>query len=562
VALWRWDGDNIVQVELVPLGNDAAVEAITINDTLLALANAGLWKEVDDALFDAEAFLEANPNADPGGQMAWNLRLLRLNSEAKRSAAQNADAPFPLLTHLFYGDYESALEGIKTVSPEDLLETPSALIRESVAEGWEETLANWIERTTAPAVALQPDLAAAWFIRGWGDWLVGDTEHARIHLLQAAALAPEDAYISEAAALVDASAGVEGARVVALTPVEIRSGPGNSYAIVATLQPGQTWSVSGRFGVDPEIWWQLLSESGETGWVHADDSRLQANDVEHLPAVVAPAQMAPVALQGRIFFSVESGGESAIYEIGVGASSAATLIIEQARQPALHAATNMLAFSSQRPDMLGLGGIDLATGERSRYTYNLEDSLPRWTVAGDELYFSSTREGDRRPRIYRVAANGSIAAQTIRLGQDADTNPVDNRILFKGCDGTGNRCGLWLMDSDGANATALTDNPGDSRPRWSPDGKSALFMSDGRDGNWEVYLVRLADGSIVRITESEGEDGLPIFSSRGDSMAWVARRDGVWGIHVQPVDTGIPVMIHTLGSDYPNWLDQGLDWAP
>jgi len=562
VTLWRWDGREIVQVSLAPLSSDASEEATATNDALLALAAAGLWKQVDEALPGTESLLAANPNADPGGQMAWNLQLLRLNANAKRNAAQDADAPYPLLSHLFYGDYDAALQVVKQVTPEALFATPSALVQGSVAEGWEETLANWIERTTAPAVTLQPDLAAAWFIRGWGDWLVGDIADARVNLLQAATLSPEDEYIAAATELLNASTSLEGARVTALTPVEIRSGPGNSYSILATLQPGQTWRVAGRFGVDPDIWWQIHSEAGQLGWVHASDARLQAHDIDHLPAVVAPAEMAPVALQGRIFFSVESGDAPAIYEIGVGSSSSAALVIEQARQPALHVPTGILAFSSQRPDMLGLGSIDLTTGERSRYTYNLEDSLPRWNVSGDSLYFSSTREGDRRPRVYQVAANNSIAAETIRLGQDADANPVNDRILFKGCDGTGNRCGLWLMEGNGANATALTDNPADSRPRWSPDGNSALFMSDGRDGNWEVYQIRLADGSITRLTDSEGEDGLPIYSASGESMAWVARRDGVWGIYVQPLSSGIPVLIHNLGSDYPNWLDQGMDWAP
>lgn len=561
VALWRWDGSQIVQVQLSALQSDAAPELQAENDNLLALANAGLWKEVFAALPAAEELSASASGGDPDGQFAWNLRVLRLNADAKRAAAEDPSAPFPLLAHLFYGDFDAALNVMQQYAPDDLFATPSALVTNSVAEGWEETLANWIERTTAPALDVRPDLAAAWFVRGYGDWLVGHNAEARTSLRQAATLAPDNTFMQEAANLLDASSSREDAHLVALTPVEIRSGPGNSFSIVATLQPGQSRTISGRFGVAPDIWWQVVDEDDTTGWVHADDARVQAQNAEHLPAVVAPAQMAPVALQGRIFFSAASGGTTSIYEIGVGATSVPVLVVEQARQPAFHNDSNLLVFASERPDMLGLSGLDLASGERTRYTYNLEDSLPRWSTLGDRLIFSSTREGDRRPRIYTVSIYDN-AAESIRLGTDADVNPVDGRILFKGCDGTGNRCGLWIMDSNGANATALTDVAADSRPRWSPDGNSALFMSDGRDGNWEIYQVQLADGSITRLTSDEGEDGLPVYSPDGDSFAWIAHRGGVWGIHIQTLANGVPVLIHRIGATYLDWLDQGMDWAP
>ena len=37
-----------------------------------------------------------------------------------------------------------------------------------------------------------------------------------------------------------------------------------------------------------------------------------------------------------------------------------------------------------------------------------------------------------------------------------------------------------------AQAKPLTDVAGDSRPKWSPDGETVVFMSRNRDGNWEI----------------------------------------------------------------------------
>src|SRR4051812_32324751 len=53
---------------------------------------------------------------------------------------------------------------------------------------------------------------------------------------------------------------------------------------------------------------------------------------------------------------------------------------------------------------------------------------------------------------------------------------------------------IWLMDIDGRNVRQLTNSAkGESAPRFSPDGKSLLFISS-RDGSANLYLIPLAGG--------------------------------------------------------------------
>ena len=59
---------------------------------------------------------------------------------------------------------------------------------------------------------------------------------------------------------------------------------------------------------------------------------------------------------------------------------------------------------------------------------------------------------------------------------------------------------VYLMDADGNNIRNVTDNPAaDYRPRWSPDGKSLLFLSTRHEGP-QAWLLPLAGGEPTQVT--------------------------------------------------------------
>ncbi len=80
---------------------------------------------------------------------------------------------------------------------------------------------------------------------------------------------------------------------------------------------------------------------------------------------------------------------------------------------------------------------------------------------------------------------------------------------------------LYVLDVESGKATILT--PGDYDellPAWSPDGKSLAFVSKrhrdaDRDNNWDVYVVEATPGATPRqLTTFEGPDGDPDMESR------------------------------------------------
>ena len=88
-------------------------------------------------------------------------------------------------------------------------------------------------------------------------------------------------------------------------------------------------------------------------------------------------------------------------------------------------------------------------------------------------------------------------------------------------DANRNASNIWIVPATGGEARELTRSGKDSRPRWSPDGKSIAFLS-GRDGAVQVYSISLAGGEPVRITSlSTGADN-QIWAPDGKSITFIS----------------------------------------
>lgn len=182
----RWDGARMISVTLEALSDSAPADVRNFNQNLIALAQAGLWKDALAALDDAAVFSYTEPT------LQWNLIYVQVNGEARREVAVNNPA-YPLLTHLFYGDYEAALAILREIGADGLFIPESELVVGTVAEGWEPTLADWITQTVNPALDLQPDLASAHFLRGWAAYLRDhNAADAVADVRTAAELAPDE----------------------------------------------------------------------------------------------------------------------------------------------------------------------------------------------------------------------------------------------------------------------------------------------------------------------------------------------------------------------------------
>lgn len=121
----------------------------------------------------------------------------------------------------------------------------------------------------------------------------------------------------------------------------------------------------------------------------------------------------------------------------------------------------------------------------------------------------------------------------------------------------GNPSKIFAMRADGNGQVALTTGPGaDIWPDISRDGRFVTFASN-RTTNNEIYVLDLADGSLVNVSNHTGDDNWPRFSPNGRRIAFHSNRDGNYNIYTVNVDG---TDLRRVTSDAV--LDQWPDWSP
>ena len=132
----------------------------------------------------------------------------------------------------------------------------------------------------------------------------------------------------------------------------------------------------------------------------------------------------------------------------------------------------------------------------------------------------------------RADADGSgVRRLTTVPGYDGGPffSPDGKRIIWRRFDERGVIADVWTMNLDGTDQRQITDFGAMSwAPYIHPSGRYILFASNKLGfENFEVFLVDI-DGTKepIRVTYSDGFDGLPVPSPDGTRLAWTSSRGG------------------------------------
>lgn len=129
---------------------------------------------------------------------------------------------------------------------------------------------------------------------------------------------------------------------------------------------------------------------------------------------------------------------------------------------------------------------------------------PQWTLDGSSVVFRSYRRhfgGETTVTVYRASPDGSHL-QMIDPSFEVRVRSFDRFISQRFVDG---EWGIYLTEGDSTRWLRDSSVVFRENPRWSPDDSLIAFLSQGRSGESEVYIMD-ADGSNLRQITM---DGLP-----------------------------------------------------
>jgi Tol biopolymer transport system component len=134
--------------------------------------------------------------------------------------------------------------------------------------------------------------------------------------------------------------------------------------------------------------------------------------------------------------------------------------------------------------------------------------------------------------IYRMRADGSdVRRLTEAPGYDGGPffSPDGRAIYWRRFRPDGLIADIWRMDADGSRQRQLTDFGCMSwAPYPHPSGEYLIFTSNKQGfGNFELYIVDVAgEKEPVRVTYTDGFDGLPVPAPDGRRLIWTSSRRG------------------------------------
>ncbi|MGI9471142.1 MAG: M28 family peptidase, partial [Rubripirellula sp.] len=191
---------------------------------------------------------------------------------------------------------------------------------------------------------------------------------------------------------------------------------------------------------------------------------------------------------------------------------------------------------------------DLENGSYRRLTHALGyDAEGSYSPDGTKIAFASNRNAFNRDLtererklfeidpasmidIYIMNADGTDVQQlTDVAGYDGGPffSPDGERVCWRRFSEDGATAEVYTMKTDGSDVKRLTEiNAMSWAPFYHPSGDYLIFTTNKHGfGNFELYMVRAdGQGDPVRVTNTDGFDGLPVFLPDGNQLSWTSTR--------------------------------------
>ncbi len=257
---------------------------------------------------------------------------------------------------------------------------------------------------------------------------------------------------------------------------------------------------------------QIVFSSRRKGNIDLYIMNADGSSVTQLTNSAGDDDFAVVSPDGRrIVFNSNRDGNWEVYVMNRDGTDQTRLTFDGAedRLPSWSPDGQKILFSSDREGNVQLHVMDADGKNVRRLTRNIRrDGHSGWSANGWMVFNSGDANNSDTWEIYIIRADGSNERRLTNNNVN-DWSPnwsFDGRqIIFLSKRGGQNDPAVWAMDADGSNPHLVYNNSSayEWGAVWSPDGRYVAFTSDV-DGQDEIYLLRLSDSSVIRITYEGG----------------------------------------------------------
>jgi TolB protein len=386
----------------------------------------------------------------------------------------------------------------------------------------------------------------------------------------------------------DPQTGMLTGRSVGKTQLTVR-GPGSGLAVTwnVSVVAGAVRFTQPRVGIGLNQRYTLRAN-------YADDQGGMLGPAANLAWATDNPQVATVGEDGTVagtgygharITATAPGGKTAtadIYVIGeivvassrAGAGKFQLYSAERANLAQLTKITTDTATATDpafSPDGSRIAFVSLRDGNAEIYVMNADgtgstrlttdpqvDGRPAFTPDGQAIVFHSARTAGKQ-QVWIVNVDGTGLMQLTRDSINAapTVSPDGQTVAYVSL--RDKNYDIWLMSRDGSNQRQFTRSPQqrESEPRFLRDGTLA-YLVERREGNRTVQQVVRADLATGSVTALSGIDlAIASFavSPAGDLVALVVnaqpqnRRNPTYKVYIQPVGTGMPVPMPTIGTE-------------
>ena len=183
---------------------------------------------------------------------------------------------------------------------------------------------------------------------------------------------------------------------------------------------------------------------------------------------------------------------------------------------------------------------------------------PRFSPSTLEITYMAYGQGD--PRVYLLnieTGQREIVGNFPGMSFAPRFSPDGQSVIMSLQEGS--NANLFMMDLRSKSTTRLTNTPAiDTAPSFSPDGQQICFESD-RGGHPQIYVMPAAGGAAQRISfGGEGTYSTPVWSPRGDYIAFTKQAEGKFAIGVmKPDGSGERILTEGFHNEGPTFAPNG-----